>query len=103
MDLTVCGNSDPGTSGMVTPFGKMDGLYFDDSMEPDDTMFTLRNAVEKLAATKGVQYVRVNFHEKEDFYKAMNTFRHFSDEKIQVFMSSKENDYSLVVNEDVSM
>lgn len=88
---------------MLTPFGKMDGLYFDDSMEPDDTMFSLRNAVEKLAASKGVQYVRVNFHEKEDFYKAMNTFRYFSDEKIQVFMSSKEDDYSLVVNEDVSM
>lgn len=36
LDINVCGTSDPGSSGIITPFCKTDGLYFDGSFEPED-------------------------------------------------------------------
>lgn len=86
---------------MLSPFGKMDGLYFDDSMEPDDEVFRLRNAVEELAASKDVTLIKLNFEEKDDYYRAMNAFRNFANENIKVYTSSNEDDCSLIVNEEV--
>lgn len=103
VDLTVCGNSDPGTSGLISPFTKMDGLYFDDTLEPDDEVFRLRNAIEDLIHQEGFDYVMINFEKPEDFYSAANAMRHFVDENIRVYMSSKDDDYSLIINEDVVM
>lgn len=81
----------------------MDGLYFDDSMEPDDRVFQLRNAIEDLAHQKGVDYIKINFENKEDFYRTANAMRNFVDENIKVYMSSKDDDYTLIVNEDVTL
>lgn len=88
---------------MITPFGKMDGLYFDDSMEPDDEVFALRNAIEKIAEQKDVSFVRLNFETKEDFYQAMNAFRHFANDNIKAYTTSKDDDYTLIVHDEISL
>lgn len=41
IDINVCGSSDPGSSGIITPFCKTDGLYFDGAREPEDGVFDL--------------------------------------------------------------
>ena len=41
LDLNVRGTSDPGSSGMLTPFIKTDGLYFEEGMEFEDGIFDL--------------------------------------------------------------
>lgn len=78
----------------------MDGLYFDDSMEPDDEVFRLRNAIEELAERKGVTYIKLNFETKEDFYKSMNVFRNFSNNEIKVYSTSETNDNTLIVTKE---
>lgn len=78
-------------------------MYFDDSMEPDDEVFRLRNAIEELAHQKGVDYITLNFEKPEDFYRAANAMRSFVDNNINVYMSTKDDDYSLIINEDVTM
>ena len=50
----------PGTSGLLTPYGKMDGLYFDDSMEPDDFIFEFRKSIEEILKNQGVSYIAVS-------------------------------------------
>lgn len=40
IDINVCGTSDPGTSGVLTPFCKTDGLYFNNENEPEGFMYT---------------------------------------------------------------
>jgi predicted adenine nucleotide alpha hydrolase (AANH) superfamily ATPase len=90
----------PGTSGLLTPFGKMDGLYFDDSMEPDDEVFRLRNDIEELAEKKGVTYIKLNFENKEDFYKSMNVFRNFANNQIKAYAISSEKDNTLVITKE---
>jgi hypothetical protein len=41
IDINVCGTSDPGSSGVITPFAKTDGLYFDESYEPEDNIYEM--------------------------------------------------------------
>lgn len=41
IDINVCGTSDPGSSGVITPFANTDGLYFDKSYEPEDGIFEM--------------------------------------------------------------
>lgn len=43
LDINVCGTSDPGSSGVITPFCKTDGLFFDGAREPEDGAFEYGN------------------------------------------------------------
>lgn len=81
----------------------MDGLYFNDSMEPDDEVFRLRDAIEDLAHQEGIDYISINFDKPEDYYATMNAMRYFVDDNIKIYTSMKDNEYSIIVNEDVVM
>ena len=81
----------------------MDGLYFDDSMEPDDSIFDLKRAIEKVAAQKDVSFIKIEFEKKEDYYDAMNLLRNFNDENIHVHSTSKEDDLSVIVESDADL
>ena len=65
IDLLVCGNSDPGTSGILSPFGKIEGLYFNDSREPDDYEFAFKQDIEKIMKADGVKYIEITAENKE--------------------------------------
>lgn len=41
IDVNVCGSSDPGSSGVLTPFAKVDGLHFNVEQEVQDGIFPL--------------------------------------------------------------
>lgn len=45
LDINVCGTSDPGTSAVLTPFCKTNGLYFDDVKEPDSFKYEFDKAL----------------------------------------------------------
>lgn len=81
----------------------MDGLYFDDSMEPDDSIFDLKRAIEKVAAQKEVSFIKIEFEKKEDYYDAMNLLRNFNDEQIHVHSTSREDDLSVIVESDADL
>lgn len=81
----------------------MDGLYFNDSMEPDDEVFRLRNAIEDLAHQEGVDYIGIKFDTPEDYYALMNAMRYFVDDNIKIYTSTKDNEYSVIVNEDITL
>lgn len=103
IDLTVCGNSDPGTSGVITPFSKMDKLYFDASPEPDDFMFDFKKSVTNILKDKDVHHIEIKFSDKEDYYKAMNMMRDFKDEAISVFSTSKDDDTMIIVEDAIDL
>lgn len=42
MNITT---SDPGSSGLLTPFVKMDGLYFEEGLESEDGIFDLEKEI----------------------------------------------------------
>lgn len=45
IDINVCGTSDPGSTGIITPFADTDGLYFDKGYEPEDSIFKYEREV----------------------------------------------------------
>ena len=45
IDTNVCGSSDPGSSGVLTPFTKVKNLYFDESQEDQDGIYDFEKAL----------------------------------------------------------
>lgn len=41
LDINVCGTTDPGSSGLITPFAKTHGLFFDDAHEAEAGIFNM--------------------------------------------------------------
>lgn len=47
VDLNVVGNSDPGSTGVLTPFIKTNGLFISDKKEPESKQFELLESIEE--------------------------------------------------------
>ena len=103
LDILVCGNSDPGTSGIISPFSKIDGLYFDSSDEPDSVYFDLLKDIEKKMTESGKTFIKCDFDNANDYYKMLDVLKKFTDDNVSVYGTSRENHYELVVNEDSDM
>lgn len=54
IDLNVVGNSDPGSTGILTPFIETDGLNISDKKEPESNQFNLLQIIEE--AVKNENY-----------------------------------------------
>ena len=90
IDLLVCGNSDPGTSGLLTPFGKINGLYFSNSHEPDGFMFNFKQDVSKLMESENVEYIEIKAECKEDYYKILDELSEFTEKSLKISGTSKD-------------
>ena len=103
LDILVCGNSDPGTSGLLSPFSPIEGLYFDNSDEPDATMYNMHKDIENICKKDGTTFVKFTFDNPKDYYDMISKLIDFSNENIHLYESSIENSYDLIVNEDSDM
>lgn len=61
-DINVCGNSDPGRSGTLTPFCKTYKLFFTDDMEPQNTMLEYNQDI----AEEYPDYLHISIGDTED-------------------------------------
>jgi hypothetical protein len=59
IDLNVVGNSDPGSTGILTPFIETHGLNISDKKEPETKQFELMKIIEE--AVKNENYYVENF------------------------------------------
>lgn len=89
--MNITGNSDPGTSGILSPFSKISGLYFNDENEPDNFMFEFKKDIERILAGKGIEYIDIKVDNKEDYFKIMNNLSTFNNEKIRMFWRTEDN------------
>ena len=100
IDLTVCGNSDPGTSGLLSPYGKIKGLSFDDSMEPDNFRFEFIKTIKEILKEDNVEYVDLLFDNQDDYYSMVNTLHEFNEDNIHIRYVQREKDYDQVLQEE---
>ena len=94
------GNSDPGTSGVLSPFTDIDGLYFDNSEEPDDFAYRLSQDLERILKEKDIQYIKFDFESKDDFFNILTKMKEFTNENVRVSGTSREGHYEIVVDEN---
>ena len=99
-DLVVCGNSDPGTSGILSPFVKMNGSYFDPKDEPDDFIFDFIQSCNKVFEEDGATVLQVQFSSHDDYYKVMNNAREFSKNNFKVFGVSYDSPEIIIQKEE---
>ena len=100
IDLLTCGNSDPGTSGILTPFSTVEGLYFDHSNEPDDELYNLRNDIFKVYdKDSDTEYITINAPTKEAYYDALNKISDMNENAIEI-TKSKSKDAIRIIVED---
>jgi hypothetical protein len=100
IDVLVCGNSDPGTSGTMSPFAKIKGLYFNDDDEPVDTLYNLINDIQKIYEDKNLTYIKLDFDNPKDFYKVLDEVHKWNYDDIKICETSREGHYELVLNEE---
>lgn len=103
IDILVCGNSDPGTSGLLSPFANINGMYFDDSDEESSFMYDLSKEIEKKYKDKGIEYINISCDNPKDYYKILNDIRHYNNDNIIVSGTSKEGSFDIVLQEEHDM
>lgn len=103
IDVLVCGNSDPGTSGLLSPFANIDGLYFDPNEEPCDFYYQLVQYLKSKYNEEGQHYIYCEYDNATDFYNGLKELQKYTDENISVSGTSREGVYEMVINEDSDM
>ena len=99
-DVLVCGNSDPGLSGVISPFTKMESLYFDNSDEPDGSAYELVKDLERIWDESGKPYVKLEFDNKDDYYDAIINLEKFANDNITISGTSIKGQYEIIVEND---
>ena len=90
----------PGTSGVLSPFGKIDGLYFNNSREPDDFMFDFKKDIKKIMDKDDVEYLEIKVDNKDDYHKLLSELSDLNDNTITVSGTSKDVYTVIVENEE---
>ena len=92
----------PGTSGLLTPFSKIDGLCFDNSDEPEDFFYKLDNDLKKFNKEHGIQYVKIDCDNPKDYYNIINQFQKKKKNDVSVYGTSRDGEMSIIVESDTS-
>lgn len=86
----------PGTSGILTPFGNIEGLYFNNSSEPDGYAFDFKQDIRKIMEGGDVEYIEIEADNKQDYYKILDELTKFNKNAITISGTSK-NRYTVIV------
>lgn len=89
----------PGTSGLLSPYSNMDGLYFNNSQEPDDFMYDFKKDLEKIMKNKENTYIELKVNNKEDYHKALSLIHQMHNESMKVYSTSIDENALIIENE----
>lgn len=98
--MNTTGNSDPGLSGVISPFTKMESLYFDNSDEPDGLAYELVKDLEQIWDEHGKPYVKLEFDNKDDYYNTIMSLDKYSNDNITISGTSRKGQYEIIVEND---
>ena len=94
------GNSDPGTSGLLSPFALIEGLHFNPDDEPCGFYYDLLNDLSKRYEGTNIKFIKCEFDNPTDFYNALTDMQKYTNDNIRVSGTSKAGSYELVINEE---
>lgn len=72
IDLNVVGNSDPGSTGVLTPFIKTHGLNISDKKEPETKQFELLKIIEEAVQNEYDYIEKFGIETYDDYYTVIN-------------------------------
>lgn len=103
VDINVCGNSDPGTSGVITPFCKTYGLHFNDENEPEDFKYNFEKDIESYRNEINDSYIiNLGVDNIQDYFEMQGRFRDFNKRMTITETQSNEDVYFIKINANES-
>ena len=90
----------PGTSGVLSPYSNIDGLYFDNSDEPQKFMFNLMKAAAREAKKGNKIYVGIDAADEKICYEMLEELQKFSHENLSFYGTSRTDKYITVIEKD---
>lgn len=90
-------------AGILSPFAKIDGLYFDGSDEPFDFYYNLVQDLKAYYKEHGKKYITFSFDDKKEFYKMLYALEQFTNDNIMAYGTSREGQMEMVIEEEVDI
>lgn len=92
-DILVCGSSDPGSSALLSPWGRIKGFYFDSTPEEDHFLFEFKQDMDEKEWEKneanGYKQIRIGSKDKRRYFEVLGKMAKIN-EDVQVYGTSKE-------------
>ena len=89
-------------AGLLSPFGNIDGLYFDGSDEKDNFTYEFQKDLAEIQKQCGIKYVKMDFDSANDFYNALMDMQEYAKENTSFFGTSKSGHYEVVIESEKS-
>lgn len=90
----------PGTSGILSPFGKIKGLHFNDSREPDGYEFSVKKDLDRILKEEGYHRIEIEVDTADDYYRLIDELCNFNRTAITVSGTSKNPRLVIVETEE---
>ena len=86
----------------MSPFGNIEGLYFDASNEKDNFTYEFQKDLAEVAKNIGVQYIKMDFDSENDFYTALMEMQQYANDNTKLYGTSKDGHYEVVIESEKS-
>ena len=92
----------PGTSGLLSPFSNIKGLYFDEKNEPDTFGYNFNKDIRRILESKNYDCIGIRAHNSEDYNRILNDIWKINNQ-IRITTTSL-NDLDIIIeNDDVNL
>ena len=99
IDIAETSNSDPGQGGSLSPYCKMDSLYFDNSLYENTMHFKLAQCLKDIPLSEDQEELAIHCKTEEEYNRALDALSEFKAGKIKAFGTSR-NPFEIIVEED---
>lgn len=101
LDLNVCGSSDPGSSGIITPFCKTDGLFFSEKHEPEEFINEFKLDINNYNRSNKKSFVTFNCKDLEDYKNVISELdENIKNCSVKKIREKKKNSMFIKINID---
>ena len=87
---------------MLSPFGNIDGLYFDGSNEKDNFTYEFQKDLAEIEKQQGIAYIKMDFDSETDFYNTLMEMQQYSKDNTVFYGTSKSGHYEVVIESEKS-
>ena len=89
-------------AGLLSPFGNIDGLYFNGSNEKDNFTYEFQKDLAEIQKQQGISYIKMDFDSENDFYNALMDMQQYAKDNTAFFGTSKSGHYEVVIESEKS-
>jgi hypothetical protein len=87
---------------LLSPFGNIDGLYFDGSDEKNNFTYEFQKDLAEISKDMGIQYIKMDFDSENDFYTALMEMQEYATENTKLYGTSKDGHFEVVIESEKS-